>query len=388
ATLLLLVRFTLAENMRRWRARGLRFSPDLSWDFMQAGAIFAVAVLLLAYLLPSWPANSALTDWWSGSSNPWTAVQQRFEQIFNGVQGAGPGTLDFFGGDLQLTSTVNLPNIVVLRYGVSPNAGNDSAQYLVTRTLNVYNGQNSWTSSQTQPRSFAANQTQPPTSEAAQLNTYNITVVNAQAGSPLFAPGDEAASFNVSSQASIDSATGQAVGWSSPTPLGSGAHYQATGYVSDASISQLRSVPYPASMSSDQEAVLYPGAILSEYLENTPQIPQSVINLAYQIAGDAKATNMYDAAVAIQEYLRNFTYSLSIPPAPAGTDAITWFLHVQQGFCTYFATTMAIMGRLMGMPTRLALGFSSGKYDTASNSYLVRGTEAHVWPQIYFGNYG
>ncbi|MGH2514561.1 MAG: hypothetical protein ACRDHP_02810, partial [Ktedonobacterales bacterium] len=36
ATLLLLVRFTLAENMRRWRARGLRFSPDLSWDFMQA----------------------------------------------------------------------------------------------------------------------------------------------------------------------------------------------------------------------------------------------------------------------------------------------------------------------------------------------------------------
>lgn len=388
ATLLLLVRFTLAENMRRWRARGLRFSPDLSWDFMQAGAIFAVAVLLLAYLLPSWPANSALTDWWNGPSNPWTAVQQRFEQVFNGVQGAGPGVINFFGGDLQLTGTVQLPNTVMLTYTVPAGAGNDSAQYLITRTLNVYNGQNSWTSSTTQTRSYIAGDTQPPTTEAAHTNTYNITIVTSQAGSPLFAPGDEAASFNVPSQALQDVATGQAIGWMSPNSMGPGDHYQAVGYVSDATADQLRSVPYPASLTTDQRATLFPDNILAEYLNNTPQIPSDVVNLAHQIVIDAKATNMYDAAQAIEAYLRNFTYSLSIQNAPAGEDAISWFLHVREGFCTYFATTMAIMGRELGMPTRLALGFSSGKYDSGSNSYLVRGTQAHVWPQIYFGNYG
>src|SRR5262249_11540449 len=37
---------------------------------------------------------------------------------------------------------------------------------------------------------------------------------------------------------------------------------------------------------------------------------------------------------------------------------------------------------------RLALGFSSGTFDTNTQSYLVRGTQAHVWPQIYFGGYG
>jgi transglutaminase-like putative cysteine protease len=98
---------------------------------------------------------------------------------------------------------------------------------------------------------------------------------------------------------------------------------------------------------------------------------------------------MYDAAVAIEQYLHsNFSYTLSIQSPPAGEDAISWFLHVRAGFCTYFATTMAIMGRVLGMPTRLALGFSSGKYDSGTNSYVVRGTQAHVWPQIYFGNYG
>ncbi|HLZ25209.1 MAG TPA: transglutaminase domain-containing protein [Ktedonobacterales bacterium] len=388
ATLLLLVRFTLAENMRQWRARGLRFSPDLSWDFMQAGSIFAVIVLLLAYLLPSWPANSALTDWWNSPTNPWSAVQQRFEEIFNGVQGKGPGVINFFGGDLQLTGTVNLPTTVILRYTVPPNAGNDSTQYLVTRTLNVYNGQNAWTSSQTQIHTFGPGETEPPTTESAHLNTYDLTIATPQSGSPLFAPGDEAASFNVPSQAFQDVATGNGVAWISPNPLGPGDHYQTSGYVSNATKDQLRSVPYPSALSVDQRAALFPDSVLAEYLNNTPQVPQDVVNLTQQIVTNQKATTMYDAAEAIEAYLRNFTYTLSIQSPPPGEDAISWFLKQKQGFCTYFATTMAIMGRVLGMPTRIALGFSSGKYDSTTNSFVVRGTQAHVWPQIYFGSYG
>ena len=64
-TLLLLVRFTLAENMRHWRRAGLRFSPDLGWDFMQAGAIFAVIVALLPNLLPIAQPDPALVSYWN-----------------------------------------------------------------------------------------------------------------------------------------------------------------------------------------------------------------------------------------------------------------------------------------------------------------------------------
>src|SRR5262249_60218049 len=74
-TLLLLVRFTLAENTRVWRPRGLRYSPDLGWDFMQAGAIFAVIVLLLAYLLPIGSANASILTFWNSPDNPWQKVE-------------------------------------------------------------------------------------------------------------------------------------------------------------------------------------------------------------------------------------------------------------------------------------------------------------------------
>src|SRR5215469_14569993 len=79
ATLLLLVRFTLAENVRVWRSRGLRFSPDLGWDFMQAGAIFAVVVLTLANLLPIGVGNGSFLSRWNSSNNPWQNITSAFQ---------------------------------------------------------------------------------------------------------------------------------------------------------------------------------------------------------------------------------------------------------------------------------------------------------------------
>jgi hypothetical protein len=65
-----------------------------------------------------------------------------------------------------------------------------------------------------------------------------------------------------------------------------------------------------------------------------------------------------------------------------------WFLQQQQGFCTFFASAMALMARSLGMPARIATGFTHGTYDAATSKWVVRGTDAHVWTQIYFGQYG
>ncbi|HEX5439358.1 MAG TPA: transglutaminaseTgpA domain-containing protein, partial [Ktedonobacterales bacterium] len=134
-SLLLLVRFTLAENMRRWKARGLRFSPDLSWDFMQAGAIFAVAVLLVAYLLPIGTANQQLQDWAASPKNPLTSLQAKFSQIFAGVVGSGQGGsgINFFDSSYRLRGTVNLPTTKILHY-TTPHTTDDASQYLITQT--------------------------------------------------------------------------------------------------------------------------------------------------------------------------------------------------------------------------------------------------------------
>ncbi len=388
ATLLLLVRFTLAENIRQWRAKGLRFSPDLGWDFMQAGAIFAVIVLLLAYLLPAGNANQLISDWWNNPTNPWQQLQSHFQTAFGGVQGNGPGTLDFFGSDLQLVGSVNLPNVEILRYTALPTT--DPSQYLATRVLNVYNGTNHWSASQTQVQQFGPNEPQPPTVQGHEaINTYKITLAREPGGSPLFAPGIEAAQFSVPSAAYESVSSPSAMAWVAIAPPVAGDTYTASGYVSTATKAQLQTVPYPNAMPDGPgKDNIYPPGILADNLANTPStIPAEVQQTAKQWT--AGATTMYDAAEALQNNLRaDFKYTTNIQNAPPGVDAITWFLQRREGFCTYFATTMAIMARDLGMPSRIVEGFAAGTYDAKSNSYIVKGTQAHVWPQIYFGQYG
>lgn len=393
ATLLLLVRFTLAENMRQWRARGLRFSPDLSWDFMQAGAIFAVIVLLLGFMLPVAQANQAVLDAWNSPTNPWNGVQDAFGKLFAGISGTGvgngPGGQGFFGADLKLKGTVNLPTNVILRYKL-PGTGDDPSQYLITETFDTYNGSNTWTSTPTQTISFRPSESLPPSNAAVPLktNSYQITYSVIPSGTHVFAPGTEAQSFDIPTQTFISSASQTPVQWLAAAPLSTGKPYTSTAYVSTATADQLRKVPYPANVAPADQATAYPPGLLAEYLFSTR--PSTIPDDVRQQALDATrgTTNMYDAATSIESYLRTFTYSLTNPDPPADQDAISWFLQEKRGFCTFFASAMAIMGRSLGMPTRVALGFSHGTFDPATNSWVVRGTQAHVWTQIYFAGYG
>ena len=118
--LLLLVRFNFAENLRTWRARRLRYSPDLGWDFMQMGAVFAVIVLLLAYLLPAGAANQQALGYLNDRQGAWQQLQDKFVRAFGGVNGSkGPGGFSsggLFGDRLRLVGTVNLSETPVLHY--------------------------------------------------------------------------------------------------------------------------------------------------------------------------------------------------------------------------------------------------------------------------------
>ncbi len=83
-----------------------------------------------------------------------------------------------------------------------------------------------------------------------------------------------------------------------------------------------------------------------------------------------------------------FTYSLQNPPIPADKDVVDWLLKTHQGYCTYYATAMVIMGRLLGIPTRVVSGFSQGHFDQEHNMWIVDGSDAHSWVQSYLPNVG
>jgi transglutaminase-like putative cysteine protease len=100
-------------------------------------------------------------------------------------------------------------------------------------------------------------------------------------------------------------------------------------------------------------------------------------------------TNDYDKAKALQDWFRSdFTYSLNVPPGHSDR-AIDDFLERKVGYCEQFAGTMAAMARSLGIPARVAVGFTWGQPDANNpNLYHVRGENAHAWPELYFGQYG
>jgi transglutaminase-like putative cysteine protease len=120
-----------------------------------------------------------------------------------------------------------------------------------------------------------------------------------------------------------------------------------------------------------------------------PEVIAAIRKLALQVT--AKYDNPYDKATAIESYLRDttrFTYTLS-PPSTLGQDPVDFFLFdSKKGFCAYFASAMGDMLRSIGIPTRLVSGFGSGIYDVRTNTYQVRGEDAHTWVESYFPGYG
>ena len=385
-TLLLLVRFTLAENTRYWRAIGLRFSPDLGWDFMQAGAFFAVVVVLIPNLLPAAIQNQALNDYFNAPNGGLTQLETHIQALFGGAGGKGNTGPGFFTSALELHGSVNLPNVQVLHYRVSSAGASDAQQYLITQTFDTYNDSRTWTdSSVSQTTSYQANQTQPASSQLHHIDIYDITFDLTPAGGEqyIFAPGTEAEAFSIPSYAQVSSLSGSATSWQAQTPVSVDTGYIGAGYVSDATVQQLEQVLYPAQYANNPTQSPYSSDMLTQYLPSDEQIDPLIAQRAQQEAQGA--ANMYQAAIQIQNYLRTFTYSTQNPEPPANEDATVWFLQRQKGFCTFFASAMALMGRSLGMPTRVVSGYTAGEYDSRSNSYIVRGTQAHTWTQIYFG---
>jgi transglutaminase-like putative cysteine protease len=110
--------------------------------------------------------------------------------------------------------------------------------------------------------------------------------------------------------------------------------------------------------------------------------------LAQQVG--AAETNEYDMVMAVTAYLqRGFHYTLQLPPVPQGRDPVDWFLFdVKTGYCEQFATAETLMLRSLGIPARLATGYSTGEYDPVLNQAVVRERDAHAWVEVWFDNHG
>lgn len=96
-----------------------------------------------------------------------------------------------------------------------------------------------------------------------------------------------------------------------------------------------------------------------------------------------------DSLLALkQDFQNRFKYSLDIS-MPENRDPLDSFLFDSQiGYCTHFATATVMLTRAMGIPSRIAFGWSGGRYFASPNLFVFRAREAHAWTEIYLRDYG
>ena len=139
----------------------------------------------------------------------------------------------------------------------------------------------------------------------------------------------------------------------------------------------------------------YPLSITERYTD----VPDGAIgpdaaNLLSTILQEAHPDNPYDAAVAIESYLKNgsnFHYQIDVRDVNCSApSSVECFARTRRGYCLHYASTMAILLRAAfptnPIPTRLVQGFLPGTRSGATETVLDR--NAHAWVEVYFPGYG
>jgi transglutaminase-like putative cysteine protease len=111
---------------------------------------------------------------------------------------------------------------------------------------------------------------------------------------------------------------------------------------------------------------------------------------ALRVIGKAKSP--YVAAAALETWFRSeggFAYSEHPAQPVNGTPPLLDFVvRTRQGYCQHFAGAMALMLRMIGIPARVAAGFTSGTFDKNRGEWVVTDHNAHTWVEVYFPQFG
>jgi transglutaminase-like putative cysteine protease len=378
----------------------VKLTGDARWDFWETGLVAMAALIVLAILLPPLSTVDKTATMESSLFSKWAELQLELNHPSlpgNGI-GIGGGSTGFsasvgLGGALKTNKTLIFTYTVAGTYvgpkyfrGVNvtlaqqgqwlypANDAGDAVDLRVPIPKNVVPDYGDATLNQT----FA---------------TFTVTMVRPPDGfsDVLFYPGQltrvdrQTTAYEVSAPPDFQPPQLATIDKLSVAPSRSNGIYNVTVQYPDVSEAQLRSAD------TTYADWLSAYSILPDRGYRSLAAMQRVHDLALKIVHDANATNPYDMATAIQDYLRGptFKYTLTPPLADFGTDPLEYFLFTShQGYCQYFATAMGDMMRSLGIPTRLVNGYGAGTFNTATNRFEVRSSDSHTWVESYFPGYG
>jgi len=382
--LVLLVRTNLSEQQLRWREQRIYFQPDIVWDFLRNGVLFAALLVLVAWVLPGLGRNPQMRALLTPINSTWESTAENVQRLYQGLNRQPAEEVSSFGNSLTLGGERNVTDSLVFQAQAA------RARYWRAVVFDTYEA-GRWFNTAEEVQRYEPGAIAPIASWRARTAISQTITLLAPVGTILFGMPD-VAQATVQLEAQVRAQAGATVIPAAGVPaetlpveftlirtnreLFNGDRYVLASAATEATVRDLENVNQT-----------YPPEILDRFLQLPENFPATVAELARQLT--VGATTPYAKAKAIEAYLRTIPYNDAIPAPPAGRDPIEYFLFdIQEGYCDYYATAMAMMLRVVGVPARTASGYAEGMFDEESGAYFVTERDAHTWVEVFFPEYG
>ncbi len=370
ASVLLLMHMSTVRRLVSWRARALTFDATVVLSQSAVVLLFGLGVVLAVSFVPTTRATPLrfIADTVRETVE---TVEGQFTRLFNGL----PSRLSYktivFEGETFFSGNPNLTDELLFTV-------EGSGTYWRARTYTNYTG-TGWDTVE-DAEWLDIRDAEAPSGDKRVTKEHFFRV--RAATDTLFSGGlpvryDQAAEALVAPGAPEEVLQVRYGEGREFFPTRTNLRYLSAGSESEAEADDLREAPTD-----------YPEAVAETYLQLPVTLPARVYALAQRVAGEAE--NPYDQAIAVRDHVKTtLRYNLDIPAPPKGRDGVDYFLFdLRQGYCDYYASSMAVMLRTLGIPSRYVLGYASGRRQGGTGPFEVLDLNYHSWVEAYFPNYG
>ncbi len=375
--LLYIARTHLSSKEAEWQETAVQYDRNIWFSFMRAAVMVAIVGLIVAWGMPYLHrGTTAVIPPINSTQGAWRDMQDTWTRVFASLRSYGAESSDPYLDTILLGGARTVGDGLVMDVAVSERL---PYAYWQAVAYDNYEG-GLWRVTDTETRLHFPDDDALDTPDSQSRQQVNQTITSyLPASSMLYGAPEFSSSDRQLYVDAVRTEGGQYLISSvqSRYVLGYGDQYEMSSNLSIADADSLRGA-----------STVYPAWAMDRYLQMPATITDETVDLAAELI--APHDNIFDQTIAIRDYLRrNISYNDQIDRPPADIDPVHYILfESQEGYCTYYASSMVMLLRSQGIPSRFVSGYAQGEYNADTSSYRVRAPNAHTWVEVYFPAYG
>jgi transglutaminase-like putative cysteine protease len=372
-SIILIARMNVLRRAVTWRETRTAYPDLLSLYVLNVTTWVGIGLLVVAWVLPLSSGGGIFVSAWEKVTGPVVGPLNSLSRVFGAIDGQRSGPIHSFGSTLPLQGAISLGRSEVLRVETN------EPGFLRAQTYDEYTAQG-WKTGNSRITSGTWPALEPVANPEEAILQFreprSITVTMTKRGGVILSAGSPLAT-DLESKIVFGPDPSDITSLRPEDRLNKGDTYTVDSTVSVASTGQL-----------GEAGTAYPDWI-APYLQLPDDLPGEVRAKAIEVTTGTRSP--YEQATAIELFLRGFAIDTKIEAAPPQDDSVAYFLFdAQRGYFDYHASAMVVMLRTLGVPARLATGYTVRLEDRVpdTNTYVIREGNAFSWPEVYFPGYG